>query len=225
MPPPPLPPFPTGAAAQRSQVLAGARAVQGRWGWGQPQSSQCRSQPGGALAILALLGGRSRLPNQGPSDCRHHGSVRHHLLQDCAGVSQPYLLGERSWWAEKGGGAGGEAWVEASEGSGGDCSSDLGSGVTGPMTEGRLCEIPPRPCAWRARKGPLGASGGLRVRALVFDCLWAGGFTRRGLAQSQVLPLEQPAGQRAFDADSFRTSGWKEDIYSPKGQAPLSLSA
>lgn len=117
------------------------------------------------------------------------------------------------------GAPGDEAWGEACERFGGDCSSDLGSGATGPTTEGRLCEIPPRPCAWRARKGPLGASGGLGVRASVLGCLWAGGFTRRG------FPWKQPARQRALGADSFRTSGWKEDIYSPKGQAPLSLSA
>lgn len=109
-------------------MLAEARAVQGRQWLGEPLASLCRSQPGGALAIVALLGGRIRLPRQGPSDCGHHGSVRHHLLQDCAGVSQPYLLGERSSWAEKGGGAGGEASVEASERSGGGCSSDWRSG-------------------------------------------------------------------------------------------------
>lgn len=54
--------------------LLGPGAVQRRRGCGERHASPCNSQSGGALAVVALLGGRFRLAaEQGPSDAGNMG--------------------------------------------------------------------------------------------------------------------------------------------------------
>lgn len=58
------------------------------------QAQQFSAEPPAPLPPRSVSAAPLRSPSRASAGRRHHGPVRHHLLQDRAGLPQPHLLGE-----------------------------------------------------------------------------------------------------------------------------------
>lgn len=138
---------------------------------------------GGAAAIAASLRGQ------------RHGPVRHHVLQDRAGLPEPHLLGEWGRWARCGGGRG-PGGVPAAEARPGGrfpgpsrASGEGGRGAPGLRTASALGRTPDL-----AGSGPGSASRSLLGRELALQTA-STPEARNGAPPPQLLSLPAPSPQ------------------------------
>lgn len=190
-------------AARSREVLAGAvRGGAGVCG-NAARAQQFSAEPPPPLPPRSVSSAPLRSPSRASAGRRHHGPVRHHLLQDRAGLPQPHLLGELA------GGPGPGRPLRGAGGPGGRAREPAEGVVRVLQPRSPLLGSFPAPTEARAvQTGGLGASG------LLARCQGSAG--RRG--------RRQRAGRSALGAESVGTPGLKWDTPQRVGFHCLCLS-